>query len=524
MLNYNVRFMNVKDAILQLPQRAEKNDDSTLVSTFVQVGAVMPMLLSKNNHILFGRRGTGKTHVLKYLKQTIEERNEIGLYIDMRLLGSSNSIYANSSIPIEQRTLRLLSDVIKEIHDGILNYIISHEPCRDVVSEVGPLLQDLVSYANEERIFGSSSIKTGVTLSEESFHDASISLSTSPGFGFAGKSGKRNQREVEETHTGYSEPYMDFQSIYTCLDCIMLKLAPKQLWVLVDEFSEVEADLQVYLADMFKRVFSPNNRIFFKIAAIEHRSSFIYHTDKGDYRGLEIGADVASCNLDNYLVFGNNEVLACRFYRELLLGHINSMLKEEEKINSSDDLIGALFTQENVFVELVDAAEGVPRDAFNILSTAITIDYENKISIPTLRKAARQWYVQDKQKNVDAYPGAYEFLSWIIDVVINKRHAKAFLLKSGSQHKLINYLYDARILHIIKQSISGRDIPGERYDVYSIDFGCYCDLINTAKQPKGLFSAVLEDSEEEIFVDVPKDDYRSIRRAILNIAECPYLQ
>ena len=105
--------MNIKDAILQLPQRADKNDDSTLVATFVQVGAVMPLLLSKNNHILFGRRGTGKTHVLKYLRQTIEERNEIGLYIDMRLLGSSNSIYSNTNIPIEQRTLRLLSDVIK---------------------------------------------------------------------------------------------------------------------------------------------------------------------------------------------------------------------------------------------------------------------------------------------------------------------------------------------------------------------------------------------------------------------------
>lgn len=515
--------MNIKDAILQLAQRADKNDDSTLVSTFVQVGAVMPLLLSKNNHILFGRRGTGKTHVLKYLKKAIEDSNEIALYIDMRLLGSSNSIYSNSNIPIEQRTLRLLSDVIKEIHDGILNYLVAHEACHEFLSEIGPLLRDLVSYANEERISGMSTIKTGITLSEEKSIGASCSITSYPNLGLLGKSGKRNQQAIEETHSGYSEPYVDFQSIYACLDRIMNKLAPRKLWVLVDEFSEVEPDLQVYLADLFKRVFSPNNKIFFKIAAIEHRSCFIYHTENGGYRGLEIGADVASCNLDNYLVFGNNEASACRFYRELLHGHVNSILNEGDRIKTSDELIGTLFTQENVFVELVDAAEGVPRDAFNILSTAITIDYDNKISIPTLRKAARQWYVQDKQKNVDAYKGAYGFLSWIIDVVINKRHAKAFLLKSGVQHELINYLYDARILHIIKQSISGRDIPGERYDVYSIDFGCYCDLINTAKQPKGLFSAVPEDREEEVFVDVPKDDYRSIRRAILNLEECPYL-
>ena len=515
--------MNIKDAILQLPQRADKNDDNTLVSTFVQVGALMPLLLSTNNHILFGRRGTGKTHVLKYLKQKIEERNDIGIYIDMRLIGSSNSIYSDDSIPIPQRTLRLLSDVFKEIHDGIINYLTTHQDSLGLNSELGSLLQDLVSFAGSEQIVGSLSVKTELSASESKINNCSALLSAHPQFEIGVKKQHDQRQTVEETRLGHEEKYMDYQYIYACMYKITQVLSPRKLWVLVDEFSEVDSEMQVYLADMFKRVFSPNNNIIFKIAAIEHRSRFIYHPEIGGYRGLEVGADVASCNLDNYLVFGNNEALACHFYRELLLGHVNSLLDDGQKITKSDDLIGELFTQENAFVELVDAAEGVPRDAFNILSKAITIDYENKISIPTLRKAAKQWYVQDKQKNVAAYPGAYDFLSWIIDVVINKRHAKAFLLKSGSQHMLINYLYDARILHVIKQSISGQDNPGERYDVYSIDYGCYCDLINTAKQPKGLF-VVTEDEEEEVFIDVPKDDYRSIRRAILNISDCPYLK
>ena len=515
--------MLIKDAILQLPQRADKNDDNTLVSTFVQVGALMPLLLSKNNHILFGRRGTGKTHVLKYLKKSLEEKGDIGIYIDMRLLGSYNSIYSNTSIPLTQRTLRILSDVIKEIHDGIVSYITAQEDCSELAAKIVSLLGKLVLFTSEEQMTGEHSIKKISLSSETDEKQISVIAAIQPSLEAGRKTGRKQEYAKEETSTGIPEMYMDYQSVYACLYEVTQVLFPKKIWVLVDEFSEVDPELQVILADMFKRVFAPNNNIIFKIAAIEHRSHFIQHTDKGGYYGLEVGADVSSCNLDNYLVFGNNEAIACRFYRELLLAHVNSMLNPEDRLKDSDELIAQLFTQENAFIELVDASEGVPRDAFNILSKAITIDYYNKVSIPALRKAARLWYVEDKQANVISFQGAYDFLSWIIAEVINNRHAKAFLLKSGTQQELINYLYDARILHIIKQSISSRDTPGERYDVYSIDYGCYCDLINTAKQPKGLFEAI-DDSDEEMFVEVPKDDYRSIRRAILDISACPFIK
>ena len=53
--------------------------------------------------------------------------------------------------------------------------------------------------------------------------------------------------------------------------------------------------------------------------------------------------------------------------------------------------------------------------------------------------------------------------------------------------------------------------PELDFDVYKIDYGCYVDLINTTKSPQGLFQ--FDDGED--FAEVPRDDYRSIRRAIL---------
>lgn len=102
--------------------------------------------------------------------------------------------------------------------------------------------------------------------------------------------------------------------------------------------------------------------------------------------------------------------------------------------------------------------------------------------------------------------------------MINTRQARAFMIKSNENDNLINYLYDARILHIIKQNVSSKDTPGVRYNVYSIDYGCYVDLINTARAPKGLFEDEIEDDPTE-FINVPRDDYRSIRRAILDLSK-----
>jgi hypothetical protein len=69
---------------------------------------------------------------------------------------------------------------------------------------------------------------------------------------------------------------------------------------------------------------------------------------------------------------------------------------------------------------------------------------------------------------------------------------------------------------VIKRRVSSNDLPGRRFDVFKLDYGCYVDLVGTAAAPQGLFFAQ-EDSETNIPVQVPRDDYRSIRRAILDI-------
>jgi hypothetical protein len=246
----------------------------------------------------------------------------------------------------------------------------------------------------------------------------------------------------------------------------------------------------------------------------------------GNRIGIEVGADIAACqNLDEYMVFDNDEERAKEFFTHLLYQHFINLadpeLLKKEDINSPSSLISNAFSQINTFNEFVRASEGVPRDAINILGIAAMKADNEKISIENIRVAARTWFARGKEKAISTNERAHKLLRWIIDEVIGRRNARAFLLKSNAKDPLIEYLFDSRILHVIKENVSGKDEPGIRYNVYSIDYGCYVDLINTVNAPKGLFEAVENDSETDnlIYVDVPMNDYRAIRRAILDLEE-----
>lgn len=91
------------------------------------------------------------------------------------------------------------------------------------------------------------------------------------------------------------------------------------------------------------------------------------------------------------------------------------------------------------------------------------------------------------------------------------------------RNSIIQRLFDARVLHLMQRGYADKDNPGTRYNIYTLDYGTYVDLINTSKQPElellerreaDLESFEGESSESEEFI-VPFDDKRSIRRIVL---------
>ncbi len=283
------------------------------------------------------------------------------------------------------------------------------------------------------------------------------------------------------------------------------------MWLFLDEWSETPRAIQPFLADLIRKTILPTGKIITRIAAIEQRSSFINRVSLGDYVGLELGADIASdLNLDDFLVFDYDEQKAINFFRELIFKNYKALAGDSSGLSSAPELSNLLFTEKRAIEEFTRAVEGVPRDALNLISKVVTRAYGRKAGVDDIRRAALDWYSQDKMSVVNSAPELHKSLNHIVDEVIGNRKARAFLFPSNFRHDTIDSLYDARVLHLLKKNVSSRDEPGKRYDVWKIDYGCYVDLIRTQQAPLGLLP-----DEGEPFVDVPTDDYRSIRRAVL---------
>jgi hypothetical protein len=449
-------------AFLGISRRAESVDRETLVKTFVDIGPLFAVLSTFDHQIVYGRRGTGKTHALLYVSEQNKKRKNVSVYIDLRYIGSSGGVYGSQDIPIAQRATRLLLDVLGSLHEALLTNAI--EENWDL-SKVGPVLDKFANAATELEVVGETTKETTDSSAKEISKSTELKLAAQKDptatltFANAAKDTTASQLHIIEK--GTPRYRVHFGSVSNALRDIVSFITPSRLIVTLDEWSTLPLELQPYLADLIRRAFFPVQGISVKIAAIEQRSNFKMGSGP-DYTGIEVGADAsADVDLDDYMVFDNNEDRAVEFFKELVFRHYKSEPSPDKpEFDSADRLVQAAFTQLNAFEDFVRSAEGVPRDAFNVLSIAAQRSMNDKISIPTVRVAARTWYQRDKEGAIRANQEAQELLHWIIDKVIAHRKARAFLLLANTRHPVIDVLFDARLLHIIKKGLSGQEEAG----------------------------------------------------------------
>lgn len=506
----------IHKVLLGLEKRAENKPDDIIATTFVDAAPLLDILSAPVSQVIFGRRGTGKTHALKYCLSSVKDQREAAVYLDIRSIGSNNSIYSDSSVPEVERGLSLVNDILSALLHELYVFSVSRIDQGFNSSQITSRLDDFA------QAIGNVSLSGGTTVE----HEVSKASNNQKGFAFKGKADRgsagvetsvemslgenENQRKKVQT-SGHAERIINFSQTQSALDGLLRVLGIERMWLFLDEWSETPRSIQPYLADLLRKTVLPTGRVVIKIAAIEQRSRFVFKNNVGDYVGLELGADISvDLNLDDFLVFDYDEVKATAFFKELIYKNYLALAGSKTEISSSSKLSGMLFTEKRALEEFTRAVEGVPRDALNLISKIVTKAYGQKASVDDVRRAALDWYTQDKVNVVNNSPELHQSLNHIVDEVIANRRARAFLFPSNVRHTIIDQLYDARVLHLLKKNISSRDEIGKRYDVWKIDYGCYVDLIKTKKAPVGL----LPDGDET-YVDVPTDDYRSIRRAVL---------
>lgn len=515
-------------ALQEVEKRAERVSDEHVIATYVGAGSLVQALTTKDNGILFGRRGTGKTHALKYLAETERAKGNFVVYIDMEQdIGSTEGRYVDMSLSVAERATRLLVDVLSIIHDRLVEDAFAGRAKSQIdtldraLDHFGEVV--VVETAEKETTAGRETEVSGSGAIDLSLKGVSVS---------AGASDRaKNMSGGRYKVSGPIRHRVHFGALGKLLREVVSSHEADRCWILLDEWSGVPLDLQPYLAEMLRRLFFGIPKVTVRLAAIPHRSEWRVVGERGDYVGLEIGAEVFPLlDLDEFVVFparnrAEQTQRSVNFFKSLLHKHISQVLESAgiKPPSTPDELVNLLFSQVTALEEMIRAAEGVPRDALNILSRAALRAGDTKITVSHIRGAAAQLYQTTKAAQLNAVPPARKLLDVIIRDVISGRKARAFLLaQEHTDNPLIQQLVDDRILHIIKKGYSSKDDPGTRFDVLQIDYGCYVQLLGTNSAPQLLLGAdtTADDLALGVFygdVEVPEDDYRAIRRAVLDL-------
>jgi hypothetical protein len=454
----------------------------------------------------------------------VKERGDIAVYVDLRTVGSPDGLFGENPIRPTERAARLLIDVLNQLYDAILGAVVEDEKL--VADGAFTIKLDAflaaittlrvsgdVELSHEGEQKESTGASAGLSVGRGAVPSLDLSLSST--------SSEESRALVREVRRGTEQRYLNFGEVARALRELAAVLTSKRVWVLLDEWSSVPQDVQPLLGEFLVRCLLPLQMFTVKIGAIEQQSSFRTTTPEGVTLGIELGADVAAnVDLDEFMVFEQNEDKARSFFHGLLYKHLTSGVDEDEKVeelSSESDLVSVGFVDKRAFDELVRAAEGVPRDALNIAAKAALRAGEGKIAVADVRVAARAWFQTDKEAALRSREEAQRLLNWIIDKVIREKRARGFMVNQKSAAApLLLALFDARVLHLVRRGYSAQDEPGERYDVFVIDYGAYVDLIHTKYEPEGVLPV---GDNEGAWVDVPTQDLRALRRAILDLDE-----
>lgn len=520
-----IQDIKIQRAVSRILQRAERQlDDEKVVGTFVDVG-ILPRLDNRNNQVMYGRRGTGKTHVFRALaaELTRQSADNVVVYLDARTLGSSKQ-FSDPDAPLAGKCLALFRDIMTPVHNGLLEFIVEH-PERNQ-SQVLELLGEATDALVEPwKVLRERARQTTTHVRSSSGAKIGVELGSSGARGAAKVASEgQTASNMERTFEVETEDKIIFPSLHSTLSEALEK-ADVTCWLLLDEWSSIPLDLQPYLAEFLKRTVVPINRFIVKIAALEYRSEFYEGTRR---LGLELGADISTApDLDDYYVYDRNPERVAKSFSDILYQHLRVSLDGGElgdtySVRSGDDFVRKFFTQRKIYAELARSSEGVVRDLINIFTKAFFHAHRigrEMIARKSIQIGAQEWFEEDKATGLDE-PMA-QLLRRIVDQVIGKRKARSFMVpRELEQHALLRRLIDARVLHLMQRGYADKDNPGVRYNIYSVDYGTYVDLLGTTNEPdQALLVGEMGDYEAEPSDDivVPFDDKRSIRRIVLTV-------
>ena len=510
------------DALEKLATRVEEAARSTRegVRHFIEPArGTLRRATSKRHHIVFGRRGSGKSSLLRKAAADLTVDRRPIAYVDLEPFKGHS--YPDVLLSVLIATFREFEEWLKTAainpstkvswwqriwgsppSRASFNRKQSMELAASLAAEIANL---------ERQLHGAEDAELKVTTTAKQEDLASEELSVGLSNALASASAKANagqsQSSSEEIQEHYKRTKIDFLHRhimdYQRLFQRMTSLSGGESFLFLDDLYHIRRSDQPRTVDYVHRI-AKNQGLWLKIGTIKHRSEWYVAGDPP--MGVKLEDDADEIDLD----------LTLEKY-ELAKDFLMRILKN---FAAEVGLAPSQFLTDGAAERLVVASGGVARDFLSIFRRSIDVARERmrgaseaggreKIGVEDVNNAAGEYDSSKREEfqrdtSDDQQSLNVEFQK-IRDFCLTEANCNCFLLDKdarGPEVQMIHELVDLKLLHLIRQRVTvkkGR--AGKIYEAYMLDLSQYAG----ARKRRGLSTIEFWKSEAT----------KSLRRASL---------
>jgi len=452
---------------------------------------------SKRHHVVFGRRGSGKSSLLRKAASDLTVDRRPIAYVDLEAFKGHS--YPDVLLSVLIATFREFKDWLDTaaIHPAtkasFWKRLFGTVPSRSSFNrhDCAELSQSLEAEIAklEGQLHGPEQSDLTITTASQGELQASVEASADLAVVPARVSaaGKGTAKRSEEVHEEYREYKIDFLHRHI-LDYHrvferMATLSGGDSFLFLDDLYHIRRPDQPKVLDYFHRI-AKDHGLWLKVGTIRHRTDWYFHANPPV--GLKLGDDADAIDLDITL---EKYALAKQF----LLKILTNFAQEVGMVPIS------VFITDGAADRLVLASGGVARDFLSIFRRSIDVAHERvhgrtgfgaKITAEDVNVAAGEYDASkreefkrdtagDDQQSLDRQ------FQRVRDFCLEEANTNCFVLDKdarGKQVALIHELVDLKLLHLVRSRVTVSGRRGKIYEAYMLDLSQYAG----ARKRRGL--------------------------------------
>lgn len=432
-------------------------------------------LMSKFHHVLYGRRGTGKSSLLRQIESMHKKNGKLVAWLDQEivselsypdvLLVSLATVF--SSFAGQIAALNPKPNLVKRLlgSNKLSKEIELVEDLRIAYSQLN-LLRD---GPDESNISWTSGHSVSASRSNEYGAGVEIPLAKSKSKLSYGKKNSKNYSQSMQVQRSYSASKREhLERSIVDYRGLMGRVSSKypDSFVILDDFYRLSEQDQPNVAGYFHRIVK-DNQIWLKFGSVSFWTRL--YAGGSPSVGLQAPHDIKDISLDRGLLdFDNSK----RFLEKVLSALANEC-----------DVDVHLLFNDGSLDRLVLAAGGVTRDYLSLVNDAISMAKNrgpsakvgtNRVTVEDVNRSAG--YTADRKYRdleVDAGAQASNLRNLVIALTQHCRKTKSacFLVdvQNTDLNERLGRLQNMRFVHLISENETIPDAQSNRYKVYLLD-------------------------------------------------------